>query len=169
MFSSKQPSLFRFLLVLFIGPIFGCRAFLQIYENSSSRFIAKGWVMDILMDLSPDLSIPIAVKGRTSKLRKFDLGSHQQKILVECKNHNWTAGGNIPSAKMSVWNEAMYYFHAAPPDYKKLLFVPLRRRPRTGQSLAEYYIATYKHLIPRGVEIWEYDEVSGNCEKHKIE
>src|SRR3989442_5845337 len=44
----------------------------------------------------------------------FDLGAANPKIIVECKSHKWTAGANVPSAKMTVWNEAMYYFHLAP-------------------------------------------------------
>ena len=28
----------------------------------------------------------------------------------------------MPSAKMTVWNEAMYYFHIAPKQYRKIMF-----------------------------------------------
>jgi hypothetical protein len=32
-------------------------------------------------------------------------------------------GGNMTSAKMTVWNEAMYYFHVAPSSYRKIFFI----------------------------------------------
>jgi len=89
------------------------------------------------------------------KPHRFDLGSSRPPILVECKAHTWTAGGNAPSAKLSVWNEAMYYFHAAPSEYRKIFFV--LKSVRTGITLAEHYIGRFEHLIPEGVEIWEFD------------
>jgi len=59
---------------------------------------------------------------------------------------------------MTVWNEAMYYFHLAPENYQKILFVLRHYSPKKKETLAEYYIRTYAHLIPNSVEIWEYDE-----------
>lgn len=61
----------------------------------------------------------------------------------------------MPSAKMTVWNEAMYYFHVAPKDYRKIMFV--LKHNRREVSLASYYLKTHGHLIPDGVEVWEYD------------
>ena len=52
---------------------------------------------------------------------------------------------------MSVWNEAMYYFLAAPSLFRKKLFV--LKSVRNGETLAQYYIKGYAHLIPFGVEI----------------
>ena len=52
--------------------------------------------------------------SEAKKPRRFDWGSESPAILIECKSHAWTAGGNIPSAKMTVWNEAMYCFYMAP-------------------------------------------------------
>ena len=88
----------------------------------------------------------------------FDLGSDNPPILVECKCHCWTEGGNSPSAKMSVWNEAMYYFSLAPPNFRKI-FVVLKSL-RANSSLANHYISRFGHLIPRGVEMWQYDILS---------
>lgn len=76
--------------------------------------------------------------GNTKKPRKFDLGSDNPPILVECKSHAWTVGGNIPSAKMTVRNEAMYYFHMAPGSYRKVLFT--LRSMRADTSLAAHYV-----------------------------
>ncbi|WP_127090036.1 hypothetical protein [Aquabacter cavernae] len=93
----------------------------------------------------------------SKKLHKFDLGSDNPPILVECKSHKWTSGWNVPSAKLTVWNEAMLYFLCAPPQYRKLMFV--LKHSRKDQSLASYYIRNYSHLIPEGVEFWEYCEI----------
>ena len=62
---------------------------------------------------------------------------------------------------MTVWNESMYYFHLAPRHFRKYLCVLLDRRHRTGESLSTYYLRNYGHLVPDGVEVWEFDESSG--------
>ena len=90
--------------------------------------------------------------------RQFDLGSDNPPILVECKSHKWTSGGNVPSAKITVWNEAMYYFSLAPEGFRRILFVLRDFSRNRGVSLAEYYVRNYGHLIPEGVEVLEYDE-----------
>jgi hypothetical protein len=59
---------------------------------------------------------------------------------------------------MTEWNEAMYYFHATPGEFRKILFVLGDYSQRRNETLAQYYIRTYFHLIPRNVEIWEFDE-----------
>ncbi len=101
--------------------------------------------------------VPIGITSH-KKDHKFDLGSVKPKLIVECKSHRWTKGDNVPSAKLIAWNEAMYYFAIAPHDYRKILFVLKAARASNGETLAEYYMRTHQHLIPPGVEIWEYDE-----------
>ena len=96
--------------------------------------------------------------GDIKKEHSFDLGSESNKILIECKSHRWTSGNNVPSAKMTVWNEAMYYFTIAPNGYRKVFFVLRDYSQKRQETLAEYYIRTHAHLIPKDVEIWEYDE-----------
>ncbi len=64
---------------------------------------------------------------------------------------------------MTVWNEAMYYFALAPGNYQKILFVLRDYNPKKKETLAEYYLRTYDHLVPNGVEIWEYDETTGEA------
>ena len=93
----------------------------------------------------------------SKKQRQFDLGSDDPPYLVECKSHKWTSGGNVPSAKMTVWNESMYLFLLAPAGYQKILFVLRDFNEGRGESLADYYVRNYSHLIPYDVEIWEYD------------
>jgi hypothetical protein len=109
------------------------------------------------IDADKNFSVDVGVSG-VKKAHRFDLGSESPPVLVECKAHPWTAGGNVPSAKLTVWNEAMYYFACAPSEYRKILFVLRDVRAKTGETLAEYYIRIYRHLIPPDVEIWEFDQ-----------
>lgn len=109
---------------------------------------------------------PIELGLTVKKVRHFDLGSSQARVLVECKSHRWTEGARVPSAKLTVWNEAMFYFHLAPSDYRKILFVLHDRRDGDGESLLSYYTRMYRHLIPEGVEIMEWDEESGAIVAH---
>jgi hypothetical protein len=104
--------------------------------------------------LRPSFAVEVGVSNNKKKHR-FDLGSDAPAVLVECKSHTWTQTGNMPSAKMTVWNEAMYYFHVAPREFRKIMFV--LKHSRRGLSLASYYLQTHGHLVPDGVEIWEFD------------
>lgn len=112
------------------------------------------------LSLSYGVTVPIGVTGK--KHHSFDLGSIDSKILVECKAHRWTEGGNVPSAKLTVWNEAMFFFYVAPPGYRKLLVVLHDFSSKRNETLGEYYVRTYSHLIPEDVEVWEYDESGKN-------
>jgi hypothetical protein len=122
------------------------------FENTVKEFFATEGIQ-----LSVDIALPIGI-GDLKKEHTFDLGNRERKVIVECKSHTWTEGGNVPSAKLTVWNEAMYYFHASPPEYRKILFVLKDFSDKRKETLGEYYIRTYSHLIPPGVEVWEYDE-----------
>ncbi|GAA5526183.1 hypothetical protein Maes01_02778 [Microbulbifer aestuariivivens] len=95
------------------------------------------------------------------KQHKFDLGCKDKKIIVECKSHTWTESGNIPSAKLTTWDQAMLYFYLAPRSFRKVFTVRRDLNPRTGESLAEYYVRTHFHVIPDEVEFWEVDENLG--------
>jgi hypothetical protein len=121
------------------------------FETVAMKFFAKEGIV-----LSPDF--PLDIGHLTKKKHCFDLGACDPKIIVECKCHRWTTGANVPSAKMSIWNEAMYYFYLAPRDYRKVLFVLHDKRRRVGESLLSYYRRTYNYLIPDGVEFLEWDD-----------
>jgi hypothetical protein len=86
------------------------------------ELLAKSFFEKQGVSLQENFGLPIGV-GSKKKNHSFDLGSDSPKIIVECKSHKWTAGANIPSAKLTVWNEAMYYFLIAPEGYRKILFV----------------------------------------------
>lgn len=102
-------------------------------------------------------AFPVPVGGRIKKRHNFDLGSENPPILVECKSYTWTETGNPPSAKIRGMNEVMLLFSVSPSHYRKILFVLKHLHQRTKRSLATHYIRTQGHLIPEGVEIWEFD------------
>jgi len=128
-------------------------------EKIREYFVQQG------LPLNSNIAVPIGIN--TKKSHSFDLGNKDDKVLVECKAHRWTEGGNVPSAKLTVWNEAMYFFHAAPTGYRKLLVVLRDFSGRRNETLGDYYIRTYSHLIPDDVEVWEYDEYKNSAKQIK--
>jgi len=128
------------------------------FESVAKAFFAKQGIT-----LTPRFPVDLGLSKK--KQHCFDLGADLPQIIVECKSHRWTSGANVPSAKMTVWNEAMYYFHLAPKDFRKILFVLHDARDKGGESLLSYYKRTYFHLIPDDVEFLEWDEASGNVLK----
>ena len=118
--------------------------------------IALNFFKQLDLDLSLNIPLPVGI-GEAKKPHSFDLGCTDLKVIVECKSHTWTKGGNVPSAKLTCWNEAMYYFLAAPEDYRKIFFVLKDFSTKRNETLAEYYLRTYSHLVPANVEFWEYD------------
>lgn len=122
------------------------------FENKALLYFSK---RGITLEKDFPLSIGISQK----KIHRFDLGSANKKIIVECKSHRWTEGNNVPSAKIRAWNEAMFLFYVTPSDYKKIFFI-LKDTNKKGKTLADHYIETYNHLIPDDVEIIEFDEVT---------
>ncbi len=81
--------------------------------------------------------------------------------------YTWTEGGNVPSAKVTTWSQAMFFFHAASLGYRKILFVLRDFSQKRIETLGEYYIRTNHHLIPKDVDIWEYDEKLETAKKIK--
>ena len=112
------------------------------------------------LKLEPNFSIPVGL-GSSRKVRRFDLGSKDPLVLVECKAHTFTDSGNVPSAKISTWNEALLYFLGSPAEARKILFVQKPHRQKDRRSLGEYYLDRYNHLIPSDVELWEYEPSVG--------
>ena len=121
------------------------------FEKVAARILRRAGV-----PVSSDFVVDIGI-AKNKKPHRFDLGAEDPAVLVECKSHRWTTGGNIPSAKLTVWNEAMLYFSCAPSSYRKIFFVLRDERAKSGETLANYYLRVYRHLIPEGVELWEYD------------
>ncbi|MGH0002805.1 hypothetical protein ACQU0X_22245 [Pseudovibrio ascidiaceicola] len=132
-----------------VGREFECRA-RQILEQ-------KG------LKLGANFKVPCGL-GNKKKDHNFDLGSNQPSIIVECKSQTWTETGNIPSAKMKNWAEAMFYFHMAPKEYRKIFFVEKSVRPTNGETLLDYFKRTQAHMIPDDVELWELDSETDNLQ-----
>jgi hypothetical protein len=143
------------------------KPFQRIGSKSNSQVghdfekLAQAYFYSQGIELVRSLKIPVGLKA-VKKDHAFDLGCLEQRIIVECKSHTWTEGKNVPSAKLTVWNEAMYYFVAAPADFRKILFVLRDYSAKRKETLAEYYVRRYSHLIPEGVELCECDEETGN-------
>lgn len=133
------------------------------FEKKAHLYLNKKIEIEFKKEFSLEIGMPDSVRKNK---HRFDLGiDDSKKIIVECKAHTWTEGGNVPSAKLTVWNEAMYYFYLAPNDFRKILFVQKDFSIKKNMTLAEYYVEKYGHLIPKEVEIWEFDIKAG---KHKI-
>jgi hypothetical protein len=130
----------------------------RAFEAGAQAFFAREG-----LHLKPGVTVAIGINGR--KPHVFDLGDENRKVLVECKAYTWTEGGNVPSAKITAWNQAMYLFYAAPSGYRKILFVLRDFSPKRGETLAAYYARTNAHLIPSDVEVWEFDEQQGTAKK----
>lgn len=131
------------------------------HVGSAFEVLARQALTAAGIEVRPRFSVPIGV-GPSKKPHEFDLGSDSAKIIVECKSHRWTTGGNTPSAKITVWNEVMFYFTLAPSDYRKILFVLRDVHASRQESLGEYYLRNHGHLVPQEAEIWEYDEGSSS-------
>ena len=130
------------------------------FEAKAQEFFRRQGLL-----LQRNVQVDIGITGK--KPHAFDLGDQTAKVIVECKSHTWTEGGNVPSAKMTAWNEAMYFFHAAPRRYRKIFFVLRDFSEKKKQTLADYFIRTNPHLIPSDVEIWEFDEQQATAEKKR--
>jgi len=113
------------------------------------------------LNLTPEYPVALGLSVHHKKVHCFDLGD--EKTLVECKYYGWTEGGNNPSAKISILNEAMMYFVCVPAGFRKLLFLPKTKTKgvRRVETFLEYYIRLYQFLIPDDVEVWEFDETTG--------
>jgi hypothetical protein len=109
------------------------------------------------LSLTLGFPVQIGVSGREPKIHRFDIGDEKKRILIECKAHTWTEGNHVPSAKMTAWNQAMFFFYAAPTGYRKILFALKDFSYRRKETLVEYYVRTNPHLIPGDVEVWEFD------------
>lgn len=127
------------------------------FENIALRLLLKE---GLILQKNYKIQLGLEIK----KEHGFDLGN--DSTLVECKSHTWTNGHNVPSAKLTVWNEAMYYFHLAPAKYKKIFFVLMDYDQKKTRTLLQYYIDNYYHFIPHDVIFYEYYQETDHCDKY---
>lgn len=139
------------------------RRIINAQAGKDSELTAQSFLASEGLKLARDIKIEVDIKSR-KKEHAFDLGG-DQKVVAACKSHKWTAGVNVASAKLTVWNEAMYYFLAAPERYRKIMFVLRDFSEKRGEILVEYYLRTYGHLIPSDVEFQEYDELTALADR----
>ena len=104
--------------------------------------------------LKPEVEIPI---GHPKTDHAFDLANGNKSIVIECKNYSWTKAGNVPSAKVSTINEAVLYFSFLDANVRKILCLKKSVHPKRQETLAEYYVRAYGHLL-RDITIYEIDE-----------
>jgi len=117
--------------------------------------------------LESEFALKVGISEVNKKQHRFDLGSHDPKVLVECKSHTWTSGGNVPSAKMNDWRMSMYYFHMVTLDakydeYRLIFYVEKSIRANNSETLAAYFFRVHGYLVPARVEIVEYDRVTNS-------
>lgn len=118
------------------------------FEEAARLYFAETGI-----HLQRNFAVPVGYKIK--KAHKFDLGSDDPPILVECKSYTWTSGGNSPSAKMRSMNEVALLFSVCPQHYRRILFV--LKHLRGDLSLAAHFVKTQGHLIGPNIEIWEFD------------
>ena len=108
--------------------------------------------------VQPGYAVEVGLNRSQRKAHKFDWGNNA--LLVECKAYTWTRGNNNPSAKISTLKEAMLYFMAAPQSRRKMLFIRKTegRTMTSDETLGEYFVRLYGHLIPEDVEVHELDD-----------
>ncbi|MDE0411023.1 MAG: hypothetical protein OXI37_02235 [Gammaproteobacteria bacterium] len=116
------------------------------------------------LKLHPNHKVAVGI-ALQKKEHAFDLGSEDPRVIVECKAQTWTEGNKVPSAKMTNWAEAMFYFYMAPHIYRKIFFVERSERKTTGETLLSYFRRTHSHMIPSDVEFWELDGATGDVLK----
>jgi len=129
------------------------------FQELAAQLISERLGLRFLLDH------PLAI-GEPTKLHRFDLVSEDQLHVGECKNYSWTESGNMPSAKMAFLNEAVLLLSHLPPTTNKFIAMRLDTHPRRRESLVQYYLRTYRHLL-RGVTLFEIDPVAGTIEEHK--
>ena len=94
--------------------------------------------------------------GNPKKSHKFDIVDENNTIAIECKRCTWTEAGNVPSAKLGLCNEAVFFLSFLPDEFDKYLVMLKSTHARRSETLAEYYFRRYSHLLT-GVKVAEYD------------
>ena len=118
----------------------------------------KKW-FEMSKEMPFELEHPILI-GYPAKLHKFDIADKAEKMVIECKSYTYTSTGNIPSAKLTTLNEAIFYFSFLPTVTEKVLVMAYATHPKRKETLAEYYVRINGHLLGQ-VNVWEYNTNTG--------
>ena len=113
---------------------------LKLEELYKTRF-------NIYSKNNPDLVI--LTVGNPPKRRKFDIVSEDKSIVVECKDNNWSETEKIPSGKIATILKEVLYFSKMTKNAntKKIIVLKYYYNESRKQTLADYFIKTYKHLL----------------------
>ena len=122
----------------------------DVFRDLAMPFLEK----ELNTSLKPEVKISI---GEPKKEHAFDLANENKSIVIECKNYTWTKAGNVPSAKVSTINEAVLYFSFLDANVRKILCLKKSVHPKRQETLAEYYVRTYGHLL-RDITVYEIDD-----------
>lgn len=85
---------------------------------------------------------------------KFDVVSIDREIVIECKSHTWTRGGNYPAAKATDALVTVEHLKRHSAKRKLLVFQDDRMQ---GKSLAETFVRRNKERLS-GIEVWVYSD-----------
>lgn len=105
------------------------------------------------IELEKQKKVEIGINSK--KKHSFDFGNNW--LLIECKSHTWTKSGNVPSAKMKNWSDAMFSFYLAPREYKKIFVVDMSFDQEKCITLLDYFIEHYFYLIPEEVILIDFN------------
>ncbi len=130
------------------------------FENIALSFFATEGIL-----LERNFGVQIGA-GSKHKLRRFDLGSSSPAVLVNVSPTSGLQELTLPVPKLTVWNEAMFYFPSGSSYFRKILFVLKDHHSKRLVSRLENIIYNYHgHLGPDGVEIWEWNEETKFAER----
>ncbi len=99
-----------------------------------------------LLGVEFDMEVALPI-GNPPKPHPFDLVSRDHRYAGEAKAFTWTISGNVPSAKITTLREAAQYLQALPSGTKRFIVMKENRHPRTGESLADYFVRLNQHLL----------------------
>ena len=127
----------------------------RAYERRACGIFAEHGLL-----LESGHKVACGLSGDERKAHAFGLGSENPQVIVECKSPAPISGGNLPSDKTKNRAVAMFCFHLAPPDYRKICIAKRSVRPRWDESLSSYFMRTQVHMIPADGEFWDLDRSS---------
>lgn len=121
----------------------------QQFEQAVGLYLEEQLGLDLQHQFNVDIGHQI------KKPKRFDFGSEQPAVLVECKRYSFRKNGGTPNAKNENLTVALLELSVAPKHYRRMLFIAREVWKRV--SLASRYLARYGHLVPPSIEIWEFD------------
>ncbi len=120
--------------------------------------LVKEWA-ELYYDCEFDSEKPVRI-GDPPKPHKFDLVSIDENIVIECKCYTWTEGGNVPSAKLAMLDEAILYLRSISFPAKKIIAMRFSWDEKKKKSLATYFCEKKGHLLG-DISVYEFDDNGG--------